>query len=305
MSIINHQRQVMEVGRIRIGGEKPERGAGKKLDYPRLTSPHRDLIERAARAYGGDVKEWAAPSGLQYQVYCDRPIRVGFLPMAHLYEQWNELWQRGGCQRRCDGVTEQKSGKACMCTPDNRECKPTTRAWVVLLDVGGYGTWRIETGSYYAAVEMGGVLEIAESAMRAGQQITATMSIEHRSIARDGQTRKFVVPVLRPDLDIEMFATGQVQQLAAPSGGTGRPALGAAAPLPSDPGFRELEAGDEMPKATITDDEQAALFAAVEQSGNGAEKAKALIKKIAGVESSGELTSEHYAAVMQAIRGEG
>ena len=66
-----------------------------------------------------------------------------------------------------------------------------------------------------------------------------------------------------------------------------------------------MEAGDEMPKATITDDEQAALFAAVEQSGIGAEKAKALIKKIAGVESSGELTSEHYAAVMQAIRGEG
>ena len=66
-----------------------------------------------------------------------------------------------------------------------------------------------------------------------------------------------------------------------------------------------MEAGDEMPKATITDDEEAALFGGVEQSGIGAEKAKALIKKIAGVESSGELTSEHYAALMQGIRGEG
>lgn len=302
MSIITLQRQVMEVGRVRIGGEKPERGAGKKLEYPRLTSPHRDLIERAARAYGGDVREWAAPSGLQYQVYCDRPIRVGFLPMAHLYEQWNELWQRGGCQRRCDGVTEHKSGKPCMCSADNRECKPVTRAWVVLLDVGGYGTWRIETGSYYAAVEMGGVLELAEAAMRAGHQITATMSIEHRSIARDGQTRKFVVPVLRPDLDIEMFATGQVQQLAAP-GKAEKPSLGAAAPLPSDTGFRELEPGD-GPRP-INEQEQADLFAAVEASGIGAEKAKALMKKVAGVSSSGELTTEHYAAVMQAIRGEG
>lgn len=190
-----------------------------------------------------------------------------------------------------------------MCTPDKRECKPVTRAWVVLLDVGGYGTWRIETGSYYAAVEMGGVLELAEAAMRAGQQITATMTIEHRSIAREGQTRKFVVPVLRPDLDIEMFATGQVQQLAAPGGGSGRPALGAAAPLPTDTGFKELEPGDGF--RPINEQEQADLFAAVEASGIGADKAKALIKKVAGVSSSGELTTEHYAAVMQAIRGEG
>lgn len=305
MSIITLQRQVMEVGRVRIGGEKPERGAGKKLDYPRLTSPHRDLIERAARAYGGEVQEWAAPSGLQYQVYCTKPIRVGFLPMAHLYEQWNELWQRGGCQRRCDGVTEQKSGKPCLCTPEKRECKPVTRAWVVLLDVGGYGTWRIETGSYYAAVEMGGVLEIAEAAMRAGHQITATMSIEHRSIAREGQTRKFIVPVLRPDLDIEMFATGQVQQLAAPGDGAPvpRPSLGAAAPLPSDSGFKELEPGDGF--RPINEQEKHDLLAAVEESGIGNEKAKAVIKIVAKVDSSSELTTEHYAAVMQAIRGEG
>jgi hypothetical protein len=301
VSIITLQRQVMEVGRVRIGGEKPERGAGKKLEYPRLTSPHRDLIERAARSYGGEVQEWAAPSGLQYQVYCDRPIRVGFLPMAHLYEQWNELWQRGGCQRRCDGVTEHKSGKPCMCSADNRECKPVTRAWVVLLDVGGYGTWRIETGSYYAAVEMGGVLELAETAMRAGQQITATMSIEHRSIARDGQTRKFIVPVLRPDLDIEMFATGQVQQLATPAKAE-RPSLGAAAPLPSDPGFRELEPGDSH--RPINDKEQADLFAAVEASGIGPDKAKAVLQAIAKVESSADLTTEHYDEVMSVIRGE-
>ncbi len=301
MSIITLQRQVMEVGRVRIGGEKPERGAGRKLEYPRLTSPHRDLIERAARSYGGEVQEWAAPSGLQYQVYCDRPIRVGFLPMAHLYEQWNELWQRGGCQRRCDGVTEHKSGKPCICTPDKRECKPVTRAWVVLLDVGGYGTWRIETGSYYAAVEMGGVLELAETAMRAGQQITATMSIEHRSIARDGQTRKFIVPVLRPDLDIEMFATGQVQQLAAPAKAE-RPSLGAAAPLPSDPGFRELEPGDSH--RPMNDKEQADLFAAVEASGIGPDKAKAVLQAIAKVESSADLTTEHYDEVMSVIRGE-
>jgi hypothetical protein len=301
VSIITLQRQVMEVGRVRIGGEKPERGAGRKLEYPRLTSPHRDLIERAARSYGGEVQEWAAPSGLQYQVYCDRPIRVGFLPMAHLYEQWNELWQRGGCQRRCDGVTEHKSGKPCICTPDKRECKPVTRAWVVLLDVGGYGTWRIETGSYYAAVEMGGVLELAETAMRAGQQITATMSIEHRSIARDGQTRKFIVPVLRPDLDIEMFATGQVQQLAAPAKAE-RPSLGAAAPLPSDPGFRELEPGDSH--RPMNDKEQADLFAAVEASGIGPDKAKAVLQAIAKVESSADLTTEHYDEVMSVIRGE-
>lgn len=304
MSIITLQRQVMEVGRVRIGGEKPERGAGKKLDYPRLTSPHRDLIERAARAYGGDVQEWAAPSGIQFQVYCDRPIRVGFLPMAHLYEQWNELWQRGGCQRRCDGVTEQKSGKPCLCTDEKRECKPVTRAWVVLLDVGGYGTWRIETGSYYAAVEMGGVLELAETAMRAGHQITATMSIEHRSIARDGQTRKFIVPVLRPDLDIEMFATGQVQQLAAP-GKAERPSLGAAAPLPNEAGFKELEPPPNDGFRPINDDERKALFDAVEESGLGETKAKAVLKIVANVESSSELTTEHYAAVMQAIRGEG
>lgn len=302
MSIITLQRQVMEVGRVRIGGEKPERGAGKKLEHPRLTSPHRDLIERAARVYGGEVQDWSAPSGRQFQVYCEKPIRVGFLPMAHLYEQWNELWQRGGCQRRCDGVTEQKSGKPCMCTPENRECKPVTRAWVVLLDVGGYGTWRIETGSYYAAVEMGGVLELAETAMRAGHQITATMSIEHRSIARDGQTRKFIVPVLRPDLDIEMFATGQVQQLAPPPPAE-RPALGASAPLPTDAGFKELEPGPE-PHNKVTDEQVATLRDAVKKSGIGAAKARAVLQTIAGVASPEDLTTEHYDEVLQVITGE-
>ena len=51
--LIELQRRLSLVGALRAGGEKPERGVGRKLECWRGTSPRRELIEQMAQLYGG------------------------------------------------------------------------------------------------------------------------------------------------------------------------------------------------------------------------------------------------------------
>jgi hypothetical protein len=67
--IIALQRRLSLVGAIRAGGEKPPRGVGAKLDAFRLTSPRRELLDQAAKLYGGEVTPWQSPVGQEWQVY--------------------------------------------------------------------------------------------------------------------------------------------------------------------------------------------------------------------------------------------
>lgn len=213
MAIIGLQQTQTEVGRIRLGVFIPpqngQKGRPTKLDRFRFTSPRKALIEKIAELYGGKVEPWQPPRGnQQWQVITNTTeVPVMVPPQEPAQSQWYELWSAGGCQRRCDGVTEKISKGACLCDPEARLCKIHTRLRVMLEDVPGLGAWRVDTGSYYAAVELPGIAMILSQAQGI---IPGRLILDQRTVTRlvggEPKTMNFAVPVL----DIAEFTPGQL-----------------------------------------------------------------------------------------------
>lgn len=219
MSIIDLQRRIAEVGRIRIGHRVPlDRGRSRpeKLDTFRLTSTDRARIEAAARLWGGSPAPWDAPSGPQWEVVTGATsLDVIVPPAAMAFSQYYEAWSAGGCVRRCDGVTESISDGPCLCDPDARECAIHTRLSVMLADLPGLGVWRIDTSGWYAAVEIGAAVEVVMAAVRAGTLLPARLRLEQRMVRRRDpsgavQTRRFGVPVLDVDITPGELVSGRI-----------------------------------------------------------------------------------------------
>lgn len=213
--IIGLQQQQTEVGRIRLG-VKTGSGKGRptKLDRLRFTSPRKALVEKIAELYGGKVEPWQPPKGsAQWQVITGvTEVPVIIPPQDPGQSQWYEMWSAGGCQRRCDGVTETISKRACLCVAegcesDKRDCKLHTRLRVMLEDVPGLGAWRVDTGSYYAAVELPGVAALLAMAQGA---IPGRLVLDQRTVTRqvDGRPQTFNFAV--PTLHVEEITPGQL-----------------------------------------------------------------------------------------------
>lgn len=244
MPIIELQRRLREAGRIRIGEQVPTRN-GKtrpsKLEAFRFTSRDRKVIDAAADHYGGDVVEWSSPDGDQWQVKTAATELSCVVPPGQMaFSQWYELWSAGGCKRRCDGQQDMISGKGCLCDAEQRDCSIHTRLSLLLTDLPGLGLWRLDTQGYYAAVELGGVVDLAAAFTERGQMLPARLRLEQRSVKRtvDGkvETRRFAVPTL--DLD--------VHPLALVGAGTDAKVL----QLPAAPSFTPVPV-DELPPAPV------------------------------------------------------
>lgn len=247
MPIIELQRRLREIGRIRIGEQVPTQN-GKtrpsKLAHFRFTSRDRKVIDAAAEAFGGQVAPWQSPDGDQWEVKSTADEIACVVPPGDMaFSQWYETWSAGGCKRRCDGITEQITETPCKCDPEARECAIHTRVSLLLTDLPGLGLWRLDTSGYYAAVELGGIVDIASSFTDRGQMLPARLRLEQRSVKREGpdgkvQTRRFAVPTL--DLD--------VHPLALVRAGSDAAALGVG-DVPS-PSFTPVPTG-ELPPAPV------------------------------------------------------
>ncbi|NUS56179.1 MAG: hypothetical protein HOV66_15170 [Streptomycetaceae bacterium] len=231
MPILTLQQRLRELGRIRIGQKVATAKGGTrpgKLDRFRLTSPSKELLDRVAAKYGGTVNPWTPDGGAgQYEVITDAkrmPIHVPPQPVS----QYFELWSGGGCQRRCDGITELLKDRPCICGPDpeRRQCKPTTRLNVVLSEIEGVGVWRLESHGYYAALELPGVAELLA---QTGGYVEAFLGLEQRTAKRDGQTRHWMVPTI--DLAVTPAAL-MAGAASAPAVGNGPQRAAIEAPRP-------------------------------------------------------------------------
>lgn len=227
--IIDLQRRLAEVGRIRLGEQvttKSGKKAPTKLARFRFTSPAATLIDQAAELYGGAARDWQAPSGPQREVITEATSIPVLIPPGDMaFSQWLETWSGGGCRKRCDGRWDIQRDQACDCDPENRECKPTTRVSLILPEMPGVGLWRVETHGHYAAVELGATVELLQS-LAPGRLVPGRLRLDPRTVKRPGpdgkpQTRNFVVPVL--DIEGTMAALGAretpVAIEAAPSAG--------------------------------------------------------------------------------------
>jgi Recombination directionality factor-like len=211
VAIIDMQRSLVELGRIRIGRQETTHD-GKtrpaKLDRFRFTTPSKARAEAVAAMFGGTAQPWSPDAARQeWEVISEvDAIPVVVPPGPAVIDQWYELWSGGGCQRRCDGVTNVLSDSPCACPPDpaeraqlatdGRACRPTTRIRVILRDLPGIGVWRLESHGFYAATELAGSAEFLASASAFGRPLPATLRLEQRATKRGGQTRRYAVPVL-------------------------------------------------------------------------------------------------------------
>lgn len=262
MPILDLQQRFRELGRIRLG-HKGDKGQPVRSLQFRFTSANLELLAAAAKTVGGQARPWqGAPQDEAYELFTQASSIEIMIPPGQVLTQWMELWKGGGCQRRCDLVTENIQMRPCVCPKDERGrvtgdkgdvCDPTTRLNVILPWLPGLGVWRLETHGWNAAEELAGVAQLLAVASQQGRAIPARLAIESRFTKKPGEPRKdFIVPVLDVDATI-----GDVLQsigaIAAP-GMTPAPALEPgrrgtqripipelAPPLPGDPTFQGLQ----------------------------------------------------------------
>jgi hypothetical protein len=250
--ILQLQRRMMELGRVRLG-EKGPKGEPRKRDTFRFTTASEALAQAVADKYGGQAEPWPdAPDGEGYwQVATDTAELAIILPPVYsdadgtsttTWSQWFEQWSGGGCQRRCDGDTEMLSGSPCICRPlvedngeDARECQVTTRVSFMLPDIPGLGVWRLDSHGWNAATELPGTLELLVRAASEHAFIEAVLRIEQRVKKQPGQpTKRFVVPVIDlPSVTLKQLASGEVPLvLNAPRQSPPKPVLPRSVHLP-------------------------------------------------------------------------
>ncbi|SHL73487.1 hypothetical protein [Streptomyces yunnanensis] len=204
--ILTLQRQARELGRLRTGytdGKRPMRSRTWVI-----SSHAEHYVEAAAKAWGGTVESWTPLNSKipQFRVITEAESIDALLPPGDPLSQYNEMWSGGGCQRRCNGETEQISRQACLCLaqfgedwhqqPKGRVCSATSRINVMLPDMPDLGVWRAETHSFYAANEWGGTVDMVLSGTGGQGLVPVSLRIEPRQRVAGGQTKKFPVVVV-------------------------------------------------------------------------------------------------------------
>jgi hypothetical protein len=240
-------KKLTELGRIRIGDrEKNKNGTGThqhKLDYFRLTSANPSLLHFAAAMYGGEVQPWVGEGApvddhgrpAHYEVYTTVNALDVLIPTFSAISINYEEWSGDGCRRRCDGNTildcplqEALIGTACICPSDDRErtrlaatgkaCRRILRLNVLLPDLPGIGTWRLQTQGDNATAELQGTLDMLQMAGQEHNIIEAVLRLEPRVTKRPGKgegrgTLKYSVPVLWPKYTPRQILAGAAHVL--------------------------------------------------------------------------------------------
>ncbi|MFF7949077.1 recombination directionality factor [Streptomyces griseorubiginosus] len=212
MPIIDLQMRMRQLGEIRLGHVVPTSN-GKtrpaKLDKFRFTSPSREILTSVAELYGGEVKPWTPANGgpAEFEVYSTVNRLPVLIPPRDAVSQWYELYAGSKCQRRCDGVTEQKTDRPCMCDPENRDCAMTTRVNVMLRDVPALGQWLLVSKGYHAAVTLPPAAELLS---QAGGYVAGWLGMEEKSAIVKGQLARFKVPTLDVEITPGALMAGEV-----------------------------------------------------------------------------------------------
>lgn len=236
------RRSLATVGRIRTGRKTSSRSGKDRpqgIETFRFTSSDPASLEQVAELYGGTVRPWNDPASPDtHELYTDvNEIRIA-LPRDPL-TQWYELWEGGGCMRRCDGVTcsmLQGGGPdggepievACPCAGWGQlACEKKTRLSVLLPEVRLLGTWRYDSGSEIVAEQLPAAVDLIQGAA----QITGIQRAVMRLVRVHGRggRRKYTIVQLGLEESLEGLLAGRAQLTALPGAGTPppAPALGA------------------------------------------------------------------------------
>ena len=253
--LIARQRALSRIGEIRCCDEKHEGKVGRKLDCFRLTSQHKEILERAAELYGGTVKPWQSPTGEAWQVITERSaLPVLVIPgysLRRSYELWSGPSKR---ERVCDGE-EMAGGEPCICNAQGRdECKLLTRLMVLLPETGTSLGWQVSSTGETAADELDLAMRIAEGLAQGRPFVPARLRLTQRKGQLNGQATRFVVPVLDLDPQTTQLTAGEVPAL--PSGYTPiEPAKAEATSLEEGLRIAETQTLTRAPRVPIPEDD--------------------------------------------------
>lgn len=216
----NIQARAAEHGRLRTGytqGNRPMRSATWVV-----TSHSEEHVRTAAKLWGGEPEQWSPLNSTisQWRVITKASSIEALITPGDPLNQYNEMWSKGGCQRRCDGETELLTRQPCLCLARFGEdwhqqkkgtvCSTTSRLNVMLPDLSGMGMWRAETHSFYAAQEWGGMVDMVLAGTDGRGFIPVNLRIEPRQRVANGETKKFPVVV------VELRGVTPRQALAGP-----------------------------------------------------------------------------------------
>src|SRR5215472_1605123 len=178
--ILQRQRALAAVGEVRIGAQKTDpKRPGRKLETFRLTSQQKELIERAAEIYGGEVSAWQSPVGESWQVITKRSDLPIFVVVGYSLTLMYELWEGSAtCLRRCDGETEMLGDQPCVCNAEGVDkCDIITRFMMLLPELGTSLGWRFRSTGEFAANELSGGVQIANELARGRVFVPATLRL--------------------------------------------------------------------------------------------------------------------------------
>ncbi|MCX4827135.1 hypothetical protein OG746_26925 [Streptomyces sp. NBC_01016] len=270
MPILDLQMRMRQLGEIRIGhvvagvsakGKEYTRPA--KLDKFRFTSPSREILASVAELYGGEVKPWTPANGgpAEFEVYSTVNRLPVLIPPRDAVSQWYELYAGSQCKRRCDGVTEQKSDRPCMCNPDDRDCAITTRVNVMLRDVPALGQWLLVSKGYHAAVTLP---PAAELLAQAGGYVAGWLGMEEKTAIVKDKPARFMVPTLDVEITPAALMSGEIGSgKTEVAKGPERAAIASAPAAASGPSKNYLAAA----KGAATQEEALAVFQAAKNEG--------------------------------------
>ena len=329
--LIARQRALSRIGEIRLGDEKHDGKIGRKLATFRLTSQHKEVLEQAARLYGGTVKPWESPTGEAWQVITERAsLPVLVIPgysLRRSYEKWDGPSKR---VRVCDGEEETITGEPCICNAQGRdECKLLTRLMVLLPETGTSLGWQLSSTGETAADELDLAMKIAEGIAHGRPFVPATLSLTQRKGQLNGKATRFVVPVLGfdprqqilgelPASDIRELPTGYIPiERDSSNGATLAEGIHAAetqtlvkkprVELPEDDvddtPLPDETARPSPPKITVL--QQKKMWATIRERGIPEDRARELMQEVCGpLEHSNEIPRDLFDAVLTALQAE-
>ena len=248
--ILTLQTQARELGRLRIGwlDKSGEKVRPRRSDTWIVTSHSEDYVRSAAEHWGGTPEKWT-PEGsqvAQWRVITESTVMDAILPPGDPLKQFFEKWNRGGCERRCDGETEMLSDQPCICRArygdafheeDLRNvCRITSRLNVVLPQMPDIGAWRLETHSYYAAAELAAHVDLIRASTGGQYALPVRLRIEKRDRMVQGEARHYSVPVVElRGVTAGQIMSGSVGPSVDELSASAHPAITGSLPVPDEP----------------------------------------------------------------------
>lgn len=301
IKLLDAQQDLRKIGEIRIGkvvpiGGTDRRGKPKmrpaKLDKFRFTSASKPLLEEVAKLYGGEVQAWVPANGgpSKWEVFSEVDRVPVLVRGERATRQWFELNDGPRCVRVCDGETEQRSQKPCLCDPDGdlgwwdeRECAPVTRLRLMLRDVPAIGNWLLTSKGRNAAETLP---PMAQFLAQTNGYVPALLGIEERITYPEGKPpNRFMVPILEAYISpMELLA----------GGGTVTNAIGAGAPV--DSSRKAIEAGRpdyvKLAEDALTADATVQVYYAAKNAGHLDDELDAKLREIGSAKRKAEAAAK-------------